>query len=162
MWKCFNHLHHFWANKRQKKKMHSYVCCNKFCMWSTEYFVNCDGHQSISLVCWTSTVTGESGLCPSVGMCHGYDLHSRKATRVSVCGSSMSHDIDGLVQDCSNSSALAMELLQSCTQPSIFACRNEKNTISLWVVIPINQSPYLLDIYSDRRKWVLSQCGNVS
>ena len=28
-------------------------------------------------------------------------------------------DIDGLVQDCSNSSALAMELLQSCTKPLI-------------------------------------------
>ena len=27
--------------------------------------------------------------------------------------------IYGLVQDCSNSSALAMELLQSCTMPSI-------------------------------------------
>ena len=27
--------------------------------------------------------------------------------------------IDGLVQDCSNSSALAVELLQSCTKPSI-------------------------------------------
>ena len=26
--------------------------------------------------------------------------------------------VDGLVQDCSNSSALAMELLQSCTKPS--------------------------------------------
>ena len=31
-------------------------------------------------------------------------------------------DIDGLVQDCSNSSAVAMELLQSCTKPSIWAC----------------------------------------
>ena len=30
--------------------------------------------------------------------------------------------IDGLVQDCSNSSALAMELLQSCAKPSI--CTN--------------------------------------
>ena len=29
------------------------------------------------------------------------------------------HYIDGLVQDCSNSSALAMGLLQSCTNPSI-------------------------------------------
>ena len=28
-----------------------------------------------------------------------------------------SHQVDGLVQDCSNSSALAMELLQSCTKP---------------------------------------------
>ena len=29
------------------------------------------------------------------------------------------HFIDALVQDCSNSSALATELLQSCTNPSI-------------------------------------------
>ena len=29
--------------------------------------------------------------------------------------------IDGLVQDCSNSSALAMELLQSCIRPSIYS-----------------------------------------
>ena len=29
-------------------------------------------------------------------------------------------NIDGLVQDCSNSIALAMELLQSCTEPSIY------------------------------------------
>ena len=28
---------------------------------------------------------------------------------------------DGLVQDCSNSIANAMELLQSCTKPSIYA-----------------------------------------
>ena len=32
----------------------------------------------------------------------------------------MHEDIDGLVPDCSNSSALAMELLQSCTKPSIW------------------------------------------
>ena len=30
------------------------------------------------------------------------------------------HDIDGLVQDCSMFSALAMEILQSCTKPSIW------------------------------------------
>ena len=29
------------------------------------------------------------------------------------------HDIDGLVQDCSNSIADALELLQSCTKPSL-------------------------------------------
>ena len=29
-------------------------------------------------------------------------------------------NIDGLVQDCSNSNALAMKLLQSCTKPSIY------------------------------------------
>ena len=32
-----------------------------------------------------------------------------------------SHHIDGLVQDCSNPSALAMELLHSCTKPSTYA-----------------------------------------
>ena len=37
------------------------------------------------------------------------------------------HDINGLVQDCSNSSALAMELLQSCTDPSMYGsiCNKE-------------------------------------
>ena len=29
------------------------------------------------------------------------------------------YNIDGLVEDCSNSSASALELLQSCTKPSI-------------------------------------------
>ena len=32
---------------------------------------------------------------------------------------------DDLVQDCSNSSALAMELLQSCTKPSIWHSSNQ-------------------------------------
>ena len=32
----------------------------------------------------------------------------------------MLNGIDGLVQDCSNSSALAMDLLQSNTKPAIF------------------------------------------
>ena len=35
--------------------------------------------------------------------------------------------IDGLVQDCSNPSALAMELLQSCTKPSICNLHTEMN-----------------------------------
>ena len=33
-------------------------------------------------------------------------------------GESIAAVIDGLVQDCINSSALAMELLQPCTKPS--------------------------------------------
>ena len=32
---------------------------------------------------------------------------------------------DGLVQDCSNSSAVAMELLQSCTEPLSFMWIND-------------------------------------
>ena len=41
------------------------------------------------------------------------------------------HHIDGLVQDCSNSIANALELLQSCTKPSTFTmvwARNIKPT----------------------------------
>ena len=47
--------------------------------------------------------------------------------------------IDGLVQDCSNSSALAMELLQSCTKPSIYtliALDERRNVISLSILNP--------------------------
>ena len=36
----------------------------------------------------------------------------------------MDIDIDDLVKDCSNSSVLAMELLQSCTKPSIWFFHN--------------------------------------
>ena len=36
---------------------------------------------------------------------------------------SMDHDIDGLVQDCSNSIANALELLQSYTKPLIYRVR---------------------------------------
>ena len=39
-------------------------------------------------------------------------------------------DIDGLVQDCSNSSALAMELLQCCTKPSIYTSHHMKHVHS--------------------------------
>ena len=35
------------------------------------------------------------------------------------CNVNEGHHIDGLVRDCSNSSAIAMELLQSCPNPSI-------------------------------------------
>ena len=38
-----------------------------------------------------------------------------------------SHYLDGLVQDRSNSIANAMELLQSCTKPSI--CTNDDKTL---------------------------------
>ena len=37
----------------------------------------------------------------------------------------MNSHIDGLVQDCSNSSVQAMELLQSCTKPSIYSILDE-------------------------------------
>ena len=52
--------------------------------------------------------------------------------------------IDGLVQDCSNSSALALELLQSCTKPSTciqfnhcgtrFSSGNKKNMFAFYTI----------------------------
>ena len=51
-------------------------------------------------------------------------------------------NIDGLVQDSSNSIANALELLQSCTKPSIYRYMDKKNTSKtttttwiLWVLI---------------------------
>ena len=42
--------------------------------------------------------------------------------------------IHGLVQDCSISSALAMEILQSCTKPSTYMAKvgMAKDPLSLW------------------------------
>ena len=40
--------------------------------------------------------------------------------KVYICLCCNKAHIEGLVQDCCNSSVLAMELLQSCTKPSIF------------------------------------------
>ena len=41
---------------------------------------------------------------------------------------------DGLVQDCSNSSALAMELLQTCTKSSICSIRNRNLKINCHII----------------------------
>ena len=40
--------------------------------------------------------------------------------KINILCKTIENNIDGLVQDCSNSSALAMELLQSCTKPSTY------------------------------------------
>ena len=47
--------------------------------------------------------------------------------RPSHCGQGYHHKIDGLVRDWSNSSALAMELLQSCTKPSTWSWRQSQS-----------------------------------
>ena len=52
------------------------------------------------------------------------DINKKRETTSYIMQSSTTkprdpkQQIDGLVQDCSNSIALAMELLQSCTKPS--------------------------------------------
>ena len=47
-------------------------------------------------------------------------LHGIGGPHVDSHGWYLTKNIGGLVQDCSNSSALAMELLQSCTEPSTY------------------------------------------
>ena len=44
---------------------------------------------------------------------------SSQGVDVSLSHTAIFHYIDGLVQDCSNSIANTLELLQSCTKPSI-------------------------------------------
>ena len=59
--------------------------------------------------------------CPSATDTSLNDIgHTRACDMTLTKQSSTKHvQIDGLVQNCNNSSALAMELLQSCTKPSI-------------------------------------------
>ena len=47
--------------------------------------------------------------------------------------------IDGLVQDCSISIALAMEILQSCSKPSM---HKAKLSSRYWTVVVINKQRY--------------------
>ena len=54
------------------------------------------------------------------------------------------HHIDGLVQDCSISSALAMELLQSCTKPSILGIFVSVFwNYEIWMFFSINHDFYV-------------------
>ena len=71
--------------------------------------------------------------------------------------------MDGLVQDCSNPSALAMELLQSCTKPSILlndcqSCYVEWNIHSLvnwtWTVFGVDISLLPISLYSHYKHWL--------
>ena len=55
---------------------------------------------------------------------HFLENNSREALEVHQIISQPDYS-DGLVQDCSNSGALAIELLQSCTNPSTWRSRIE-------------------------------------
>ena len=59
--------------------------------------------------------------------------------------------IDGFVQDCSNSIAYALELLQSCTKPSI----------SLFSIISRHWKARVVQLFPHGRKWpFLSNIAN--
>ena len=46
-------------------------------------------------------------------------------------------NVDGLIQDCSNSSAVAMELMQSCTKPLINTCETVMSCCKIWFVLNV-------------------------
>ena len=58
--------------------------------------------------------------------------------------------INGLVQDCSNSSALAMELLQSCSKPSIYPF--------IMSDYDINQVMIVTSFYAWSARWLHPAC----
>ena len=58
------------------------------------------------------------------------ELNSQKTPHRSHRSMHFGIYIDGLVHDCSNSIALAMELLQSCTEPSIYGIKLISDAIS--------------------------------
>ena len=62
--------------------------------------------------------TLQNGTAGGMMQGHGGSMHSQ-----------VRHEINGLVQDCSNSSALAMELLQSCTKPLEYHLWNLNNSL---------------------------------
>ena len=63
-------------------------------------------------------------------MCKGmipFNQSYLAAYTVDSCYNMVRYNIDVLVQDCNNSSALAMELLQSCTKPSTWCLQHAKD-----------------------------------
>ena len=77
--------------------------------WSSGWWI---GPGSLCSEVWgLETSPGTWGQCPvGRGYCHLESWENNK------------HQADGLVQDCSSPSALAMELLQSCNKPSKWCC----------------------------------------
>ena len=77
------------------------------------------GYRTVFVTCQlTVGFTKEGGLWTE------FSRHSWFRIRESICKfyiSERKHCIDGLVQNLVHSSALAMELLQSCTKPSVYS-----------------------------------------
>ena len=74
---------------------------------------------------WHFTILEKQNQVFEIDVCYSlrkivnvYDITSRRNVTMSPCPTY----IDGLVQDCNNSIANALELLQSCTKPSICQC----------------------------------------
>ena len=68
--------------------------------------------------------------------CRDSSQGSEAQTHVmNLCPAHFTLHIDGLVQDCSISSAVAMEILRSCTKPSTCHRHNLPDYLSIWISI---------------------------
>ena len=86
---------------------------------------------------WRGNCGEISHISQHVDNCHQVDRDKDGTWKISETAHMTVLDIDGLVQDCSISSALAMEMLQSCTKPSIYAsftCHIIALGFCLWIV----------------------------
>ena len=81
-----------------------------------EKYVNTMAVDALVL-CVTRPSTAMYLLCKTM-ITHGHHF----SLAIPDLGNGWCYRINGLLQDCSNSFALAMELLQFCTKPSIWAC----------------------------------------
>ena len=80
--------------------------------------------------------------------------------------SSYHHHFDGLVHDCSNSSALALELLQSCTKPLIcsviWTSSLRKSTCPIKIILPfICNSKTLTKATTDKAPFTIFCSNNI-
>ena len=73
---------------------------------------------------------------PSNGLCESILPYIR------ACDTLHKGYIDGLVQDCSNSIANALELLQSCTKPSIWS--HDPNLVKLEIYVNIKNNGQIM------------------
>ena len=88
-----------WGNYRNCKYMFLFMLRNTAHVWYLSFLEESYRYVADNVHYQTDTYT------------------ARECTHQSICN--IDKDIDGLVQDCSNSIALAMELLQPCTKSSI-------------------------------------------
>ena len=91
---------------------------------------------------WTERqIVSETGMNDNSILPRKYvEIYRLQITRQFVPTSICSVYINGLVYDCSNSSALAMDLLQSCTKPSIY----KANIVAVYIFIRRHEKNILL------------------
>ena len=120
-----------WINSLQLQLVHSHKNDKTYTLAAWNYFafwLNIEQRSSGLEICICKHVRHRSGLqaqylslCSTEVMCACRNECLPFSILCVDIQLNFITNIDGLVQDCNNSSALVMELLQSCTKPSILA-----------------------------------------